>query len=135
MTTELVKEIRDFADVDFLFSKHPITDNVTVKKNVNAIKQAIINLLTLRIGDKPFHPEIHSPIYKYLFDNFNVVTQVLIQDEIRNYLNVFEPRVEVLDVVVNINSLNPNDLQCTVVGKIINIQEPFSVSILIERLR
>lgn len=127
------KEIRNFIDVDFSFIKHPLTKNISIKKNESAIKQSIMNLLTLREGDVPFHPEIRSPIYRFLFDNSSVVNKVVLESEIRNYLGAYEPRIRVNSVKLSYPS--PNEIQCEINGLIVNVSEPITVNILIERLR
>jgi len=133
MATTLKKPVRDYIDVDFSFAKHPLSKNVSFKTNVNSVKQSIKHLLLLRSGDKPFHPEIKSPIYDYLFENGSSVVQVVLEGEIKKYLSVYEPRIEITYVKVSYTA--PNDLRCEVAGTIINLQEPFTVSILVERLR
>lgn len=133
MATTLLRKTREYIDLDFSFVRHPITDNLSIKKKVNAVKQSILHLLRLRAGDKPFHPEIKSPIYEYLFENASAVLKVVIEGEVRKYLNVYEPRVRIDSVEVTFTS--GNSLNCDISGEIINIQEPFTVSLLVDRLR
>lgn len=132
MSTQL-KQTREYVDLDFSFEKHPITENLAIKKKVNAVKQSIIHLLTLKKSDKPFHPEIHSPIYIYLFENATNIVKVVLEDEVFRYISALEPRVKL--AYVNVSYPNPNGINCEVVGKIINISEPFTVNVLINRLR
>lgn len=127
------RETRNFIDVDFSFVKHPMTKNISIKKNESAIKQSIMNLLTLREGDVPFHPEMKSPIYRFLFDNFSVVNKVVLESEIRNYLRTYEPRFRV--DYIKLSYPSPNEIQCEIGGIIVNIMEPIVVNILIDRLR
>lgn len=129
----LYKNTREYVDLDFSFSKHPDSNNVTIKKNVNAVKQAIINLLLLKEGDKPFHPEIKSPIFDFLFETTSMIEKIVLEGEILKYLNRYEPRVQILSVLVSFDS--PNAISCNVTGEIINLQQPFNVNILINRIR
>ena len=129
----LLKKTREYADLDFSFSRHPITNNVSIKKNINAVKQSITHLLTLKEGDKPFHPEIKSPIYQYLFENASMITQIVLEDEVDRYLTTYEPRMKIIKVTISFP--NPNAISCDVYGEIINISEPFNVNILINKLR
>ena len=133
MATLLSKSNRIFKDVDFSFGNHPDTGNLLIKTDANAIRQSVINLLTLQKNNKPFHPEIRSPIYGYLFDNFTILEKVVLEGEIKNYLGYYEPRLKINSVTVS--QSNTNSIECTIVGSIINLQEPFSVSILVDRLR
>jgi phage baseplate assembly protein W len=131
--TILTKSSREYVDVDFNFNRHPMTDNVSIKKNVSSVKQSILHLLMLREGDKPFHPEIKSPIYGYLFENASSIVQVVLSGEVRKYINEYEPRVEVLDVEVSFP--DQNAINCKVVGRMLNTSEPFTINILVDRLR
>ena len=131
--TTFQREIRNFTDLDFSFISHPVTKNVTLKKDLNAIKQSVVNLLLLKSGDKPFHPEIESPIYQFLFENASPVIQFLIEDETRNYLAVYEPRIQVERVKASFP--DPNTIRLDVTGIVINITEPVTITVLIDRLR
>lgn len=129
----LVKQSREYIDLDFSFAKHPISNNVAVKKNVNSVKQSILNLMQLKSGDKPYHPEIKSPIYDYLFENASPVMQVVLEGEVINYLNYYEPRASITSV--SISFPNVNAIICNIVGTIVNTNEPFNVSVLVDRIR
>jgi len=133
MATTLLKNSREYTDIDFLFTKHPLTDNLTIKKGANSVKQSIMNLLQLKPGDKPFHPEIKSPIYDYLFENASNIVSVVLEGEVRKYLNAYEPRVIILSVRISFPS--NNEISCHLEGTIINLQVPFIVNVLINRLR
>ena len=133
MTTTINTQSREFVDVDFVFGKQPVTSNLSIKKGNNSVKQSILNLLKLKTGDKPFHPEIKSPIYDYLFENASVIVQVVIEGEVRKYLNAYEPRVFINTVKVSFP--DPNTIKCNITGIMVNTSEPFNVTILIDRLR
>jgi phage baseplate assembly protein W len=129
----LTRNSRDYIDVDFKFTKHPESYNLSIKKNINAVKQSIINLLLLKEGDKPFHPEIKSPIFDNLFELNSVVEKIILESEILKYINAYEPRVLVNSVTVTTDS--PNTITCTVIGQIINLQQQFEINILVDRMR
>lgn len=133
METIILRDTREYTDLDFAFIKHPVSKNLVIKKKQNAVKQSILHLMRLREGDKPFHPEIKSPIYDYLFENATSIVKVVLESEILNYLTTYEPRVRISNVTVNFSSVHQID--CFISGEIINIQEPFSISILVDRLR
>lgn len=133
MSTTITRNTRSYIDVDFQFSKHPESNNLTLKTNANSVKQSVIHLLMLREGDKPFHPEISSPVFKYWFENFSVVEKFIVESEIKKYLNLYEPRIEINSIVIS--SSNPNEMDCTILGTIINLQQPITINTLIERIR
>lgn len=132
MATILVTT-RDFIDADMKFIKHPLTNQLAVKKGVNAVKQSIAHLLQLKSGDIPFHPEIKSPIYSLFFENSSSAEKVILESEVEKYLGAYEPRF-VVDTVV-ISFPEPNSVNCELSGTIINISTPVTINILVERLR
>ena len=89
--------------------------------------------MLLREGDKPFHPEIKSPIYTYLFENASSILEVVLEDEVKKYLGVYEPRVVIYSVKVTFP--NPNEIACSIEGEIIAIEEPFTIMVMVDRLR
>ena len=129
----LTKLTREYIDLDFAFLRHPMSHNLSIKKRENAIKQSIVNLLSLKEGDKPFHPEIKSPIYGFLFENASSIVQVVLESEIHKYLSLYEPRVHIH--YVKVSYPNPNAINCEIMGQIVNVANPFTVNILIDRLR
>lgn len=134
MATTLYKDaFNEYIDADFKFEKHPSTAGLFVKKGKNSVRQSVFNLMQLRRGDKPFHPEIESPLYPFLFETASPLLEVIVQDEVRKYLARYEPRVEIISVTVRFP--NTNSMSCHIIGTIIEIQEEFSVNILVDRLR
>lgn len=132
-TTLLNQKTREYRDIAFSMFAHPETKNLLIKSNTNSVKQSVINLLTLEKGDKPFHPEIKSPIYSYLFENIGMLEKVVLETDIRNYLNTYEPRLSIDYIQIDFPA---NDaMNCVIVGSLINTSEPFTVNVLIDRLR
>lgn len=129
----ILKDAREYIDLDFAFLLHPVTKNVSIKKKSNAVKQSVMNLMQLKGSEKPFHPEIKSPIYDYLFENASPVMQIVLENEIIKYLSIYEPRLDIESVDISFPDIN--SLNCTIVGYIVNLQEPLTVNILIDRLR
>lgn len=129
----ILKETRDYIDLDFSFLKHPVTDNVSIKKKSNSIKQSVMNLMRLKSNDKPFHPEIKSPLYEYMFETASPVMQIILEGEVIKYLSIYEPRLDIESV--DITFPDNNSMNCTIVGYIVNLQEPLIINILIDRLR
>lgn len=128
----ITKQSREYADIDFSFARHPITDNVAIKKNINAVKQSVLHLLTLKEGDKPFHPEIKSPIYGFLFENATIAVKIVLESEIRKYLNSYEPRIFISEV--NVSFPDSNTIACSITGELVNLSEPITINILIDRI-
>jgi len=124
-----------YSDVDFSFRLIPVSNGLAIKKDVEAIKQSVINILSTNKGERPFLPYFGSNIRSYLFENFDNVSAVLVEDEIRSALANYEPRVRVTNVEVNARPDN-NALRIKLEFDIISPRETSaSVDFIVERLR
>ena len=124
---------REFIDFDFNFERHPLSDNLNIKKNINAVKQSVIHLLQLKRGDVPFNMEMRSPVGDYLFENASAAVKIVLEREIKNYLNRYEPRLTIRKVTVTFPDVN--EISVDVDGEIVNVSAPVTINILINRFR
>ena len=100
ITSKNLKVSRSFQDLANSFAKNPVTKDLVVLKNQNAIKQAMKNLVLTSPGEKLFQSEVGSKVYQLLFEPLDAFTVDTLQDEITNTLRNFEPRVEVISVEI-----------------------------------
>lgn len=107
-----------YSDLDFTMFRNPVTDDVAKKLDDNAIKQALKNLILLRKFDSPFHPEICSQVTDSLFENITPVSIAVLKRAITYTIENFEPRVRIITVNVQDNSIT-NTLTIDIVYEII----------------
>ena len=91
---------RSFKDISLSFRSHPITKDVIPLKNASAISRSVKNLVLTQLQERPFQPNLGSRINGSLFDLMDAGSAAIISDEIRNTIDNFEPRVELIDVEV-----------------------------------
>jgi phage baseplate assembly protein W len=107
-----LKPSRSYKDLSFTFSKNPLTKDLVLLKNDNAIKRALLNLFSFKRGEKFFDGRFGSGIPDLLFETFDYATAGMIKDEITKLINTYEPRVNVIDLIVNLNDdENTYDIQ------------------------
>lgn len=124
-----------YSDLDFAFRKNPITNDVSLKKDVEAVKQSVLNILLTNRGEKPFQSAFGSNIQSYLFENVDSVTISLIEEDIIFALSNFEPRVRVLSVEVDDLS-ERNAINVRLDLEIISpVRTETTVEFIVERLR
>lgn len=123
-----------YADIFNDLDKHPISDDVAVKTNENAVKQAIKNLLLTDRGERLFQPDIGGNIRKMLFENITPQTIIVLEQMIRDVLDVHEPRANIIDIVVSSNE-DQNAVNVSLLFNVINRQEPVSLDIVLNRVR
>ena len=112
-----------FKDINLSFKRHPVTNDLVVIKNEDAIKQSVKNIIFTILGEKPFLPLFGSKMNSALFEldtNFN---ETKISDEISSVLLNNEPRIS--NILVSVS--NPNDtheLNVTIQYDITGISAP-----------
>lgn len=89
-----------YSDLDLLFKIHPVTNDLSVVKDLDAIFKSIRNLLLTNHYERPFHPEKGSNIRKMLFENIDRLSSNYIEREIFNVLSNFEPRIKLESINV-----------------------------------
>lgn len=98
----MTQEIR-YSDLDLDFIRHPVSNDISLKIDSNAVKRSLRNLILYRKYDKPFHPEINSGVQDLLFNPATFVTAMEIQKRIEDIIRLYEPRVVDVNVRVGLN--------------------------------
>lgn len=128
------RNTRLFSDLDFNFSPHPVTGDLVVKYDENAIKQSLKNLIMTRNYERPFHSEIGSPVRELLFDLITPMTGLMVKRAIVDLVSNYEPRVVLTDVDV-IASPENNSLYVSISFRIVNTEKPLTLDFVLERTR
>jgi len=92
---------RSYKDISLSFDPHPITKDLPVLKNANAIRRSVRNLVQTIPGERFFNPLLGSSVNESLFDLYDFGTSTLIEQEIITTLDNFEPRVANVQVQVD----------------------------------
>jgi phage baseplate assembly protein W len=87
-----------FKDISMSFQVNPLNLDLIALKNENAIARSIRNIVFTLPGEKFFDSVFGSRISDSLFENIDEISASIIQDEIRNSITNYEPRVELIDV-------------------------------------
>ena len=121
MPLERVKQ--EFKDISMSFQTNPLNDDLIALKNSSAIARSIRNIVFTQPGEKCFNPDFGSRISESLFENIDDASADVIRDEIRNSIRNFEPRVNLLSVIVRPN-FDFNEMNVTIEYEIIGIDIP-----------
>ena len=121
MPLERVKQ--EFKDVSMSFETNPLNDDLIALKNSSAIARSIRNIVFTQPGEKFFNPEFGSRVSESLFEIVDEVSTIAIRDEIRSSIINYEPRVNLLDVLVNPNP-DENEMNVTIKYEIVGIDIP-----------
>ncbi len=113
---------------------HPVTGNIAVKKNADAVIGALKNLILTNRFERPYEPLFGADIYARLFENFDPIEQVNIEEDIKTAVANYEPRASVSEVNV-VASPNSNKVQVGITFYVVNEVQPITVGLQIERTR
>ena len=123
MATYTTKISRAFKDISLSFKKHPVTNDVTVLRNEDAIKKSVINLTRTRINERFFNDLLGTSVADNLFENMGSGLETALEEEISTLLGNYEPRIELNSVYV-IADQDSNELSIQVDYNIIGLPIP-----------
>ena len=89
-----------FKDLSMTFQRSPLNGDLIAIKNATAISRSVKNIVLTLPGEKFFDPDFGSRVTASLFENVNATGALLIEDEIRQSIRNYEPRVELVTVNV-----------------------------------
>jgi hypothetical protein len=92
---------RAFKDISLSFEPHPVTKDLPILKNENAIRRSVRNLVETIPTERFFNSLLGSDVRSSLFDFVDFGTASEIEDQIQTAIENFEPRVSNLRVEVN----------------------------------
>jgi phage baseplate assembly protein W len=134
MATTITTTSREWLDLDLNFAIHPIRKDINKHRAELAVINSIKNLVSTNHYEIPFQPEIGCNIRKLLFEPLDMVTATLIEREIIETIDNFEPRASVSKVVIKPDFDN-NGFQVELLFKILNRTDPVAIKFFLERVR
>ena len=119
----ITRKSRAFKDISLSFSPHPITKDLPVLINERAIVRSVRNLVETIPTERFFQPNLGTEIRDTLFENFSRQTVNIIEDQVRDTVRAFEPRVG--DVGVEVVAIpDNNNFEVKVLFEIVGLSVP-----------
>jgi phage baseplate assembly protein W len=114
---------RAFKDISLSFEPHPVTKDLQVLKNENAIRRSVRNIVETIPTERFFNSLLGSDVRRSLFEFVDFGTASVIQGQIEIAIDNFEPRVE--NVIVEVEPIpDDNVFNVTVIFDIIGQEFP-----------
>jgi phage baseplate assembly protein W len=85
------------------FQVNPLNYDLIALKNESAIARSIRNLVLTYPGERFFNESLGSKVSRFLFENIDEISASVIKDEIENTIQNYEPRVNLIEVIVTSN--------------------------------
>ena len=129
------RKSRAFKDISLSFSPHPVTKDLPVLLNERAIARSVRNLVETIPTERFFDPLLGTDIRDSLFENYSRTTITVIEDQIRETIENYEPRVDNVGIEVNARP-DRNTLEVKVLFDIVGLSAPSqSFSFILEPTR
>ena len=107
------RKSRAFKDISLSFSPHPVTKDLPVLSNERAIIRSVRNLVETIPTERFFNPILGTDVRDTLFGNYDRAEVMMLEDQIRETLGNFEPRVSNVGATVKARP-DDNNLDITV---------------------
>ena len=117
------RKSRAFKDISLSFTPHPVTKDLPILPNERAIVRSVRNLVETIPTERYFNSLIGTDIRDSLFENFERSTVTIIEDQVREVLANFEPRVSDVGVQVDARP-DDNEFEVTVFFEIVGLDAP-----------
>jgi len=123
-----------YSDIDFTFTKKPVTGDVALSYDTQAVTRSIRNLLNTQNYDRLFNPDLGSQITGLLFENISPLVAGTLEHMITNVINTYEPRARIQTVKVT-SQPELNGYNVSITFYVENATLPTTTTILLERNR
>jgi len=123
-----------YSDIDFTFTKKPVTADVALSFDGQAVIRSIRNLLSTNHYERPFNPDLGANLNALLFEPISPLTSSALETEITNTIKNYEPRASIQSVEVT-SQPDYNAYNVTLSFFIENATLPTTVTLLLERNR
>ena len=118
---------RAFKDISLSFKRHPVTNDIGMLKNADAIKRSVRNLVQTIPNERFFNSTIGSDIRGLLFENVpgfvDFGTASIIEKQIQTTIENYEPRIDNLEVNVDPRP-DQNEYEVTIIFDIVGQDFP-----------
>ena len=114
---------KSFKDINLSFKRHPITNDLVVIKDEDAIKRSVHNIVLTITGEKPFNVDFGTIINESLFELDTSLDTLSMEGQITNSLKLHEPRIKVNNVLVKVDGEN-NEMSAQIAYDIIGLMFP-----------
>ena len=132
--TPKTKKVTIYSDFKKNLEVSPLSQDLTLNKDEDAVKESIKNLILTDRGERLMQPNLGGNIQAMLFENLTPSVLKLIEENVRTTISLYEPRAELQDVTVTSN-IDDNAVKIRITFYIKNVEQPIDLDVFIERTR
>lgn len=132
--TPRTKKVNLYSDFHKDLRVSPISKDLALMKDEDAVKQSIRNLMLTDPGERLMQPNIGGGIRELLFEQMTPGTLKLMEENIVDTIEIYEPRAQLIDVRV-IAGLDDTHVNITVLFSVRNEEQPIQLDVILDRTR
>jgi len=126
--------VRQYIDIDLAFANKPSSGEIYKKTDAASVKQAVKTLVLTNKLEKPFRPDFGGDVRGLLFELADYGADDVVKEDIIDNIERYEPRAEVIDVVVNTQP-DRNSISVNIKFRVVNTSEEVELTTSLARLR
>lgn len=112
----------------------PISKDIALLKDEDAVKESIKNLILTDPGERLMQPYIGGGIRSLLFENITPGVLKVIESRCADTIKIYEPRAELIDVTAS-SFYDDNKVNVNIQFYIKNVDRPIALDLILERIR
>jgi phage baseplate assembly protein W len=134
MATVETNIARQYSDLDLNFTIHPVKKDINRNVGDMAVINSIKNLVLTNHYERLFQPDIGSNVRRLLFENMDNITASSIENEIKQTVTNYEPRVNITRINA-VADFDKNGFRVEMEFFVINKTNPITINFFLERIR
>ena len=132
--TPTAKRLEYYSDFMDDFVKHPVTNELVLVTNEDAVAQSLRNIILTDLGEWPFRPYVGSNIRASLFQNYGPFMVEDLTRAISDAIKNCEPRARVQGIQIYENQ-SSGEVGCNLMFTTINSVDIQKLSLVLKRVR
>lgn len=122
-----------YADLDLFMTLHPVTKDITLKTDAEAVKRSVRNIVSTNFYERPFKPNFGSSLRNKLFELNDTRGRNILIRRIEESISTLEPRIQNLEV--SVAEADENAVNLLITYTIVNSTRPSTVEFKVTRAR
>tara|TARA_X000000950_G_scaffold285033_1_gene389642 strand:+ start:2003 stop:2419 length:417 start_codon:yes stop_codon:yes gene_type:complete len=132
--TPVTKKPNLYSDFNKDLRISPISKDLALLKDEDAVKQSIKNLILTDPGERPMQPFLGGGIRGLLFENITPGILKVVETRCKDTISTYEPRAEVINVTAS-SRYDDNTVNVQIQFYIKNVDRPITLDLILERIR
>ena len=133
--TNAVESSAGYSDFDINFVAHPISGDIAIKRDSDAIKRSVRNIILTNHYERPFKPNFGANLRTRLFEISDGELGSQTMKSIGKAIMTLEPRIKNLSFSLNESKFDNNTLDVTIFFEVHNIHQQQELGFSVSRVR